>query len=220
MPSSILLLCPPTDGRHLATALSLHNPRLRLTAVSTLEELETAAANAGAETRLIAFLTPIVVPLAILDRLARPAYNFHPGPPAYPGKHPIAFALYDGAERYGATAHEMLARADSGSIVGMVEFPIPSGAPPSWLKDQAYAATIRLFLMLSQALATRDDPLPRTTLIWGERRCSQRAFDAMRELPPGIDQTEFERRIRAFNAETGDGQPFITLHGRHFMLEG
>lgn len=220
MPSSILLLCPPNDGRHLATALSLHNPRLSLTTVSTATELETAAADAGPDTRLIAFFSSVVVPAAILERLGRPAYNFHPGPPAYPGKHPVAFALYDGATRYGATAHEMLARTDSGPIVGVVEFPVPVGASPAWLRDQAYAATIRLFLLLSHRLATEEAPLPHTALSWGERRCSQRAFDAMRELPPDLDRAEFDRRIAAFNRETGDGPPFILRHGRRFLLEG
>lgn len=220
MPSSILLLCPPTDGRYLATALSLHNPHLSLTTVSTAAELETAAADAAPDTRLIAFFTSVVVPTAILERLGRPAYNFHPGPPTYPGKHPVAFALYDGAIRYGATAHEMLGRTDSGPIVGVVEFPVPVGVSPAWLKDQAYAATIRLFLLLSHRLATEEAPLPHTALSWGERRCSQRAFDAMRELPPDLDRAEFERRVAAFNRETGDGPPFILRHGRRFLLEG
>lgn len=220
MPAHIVLLCPPADGRHLATVLSLHNPRLGLTAVSTAAELDAAVAAAPPDTRLIAFFTGVVVPPAILARLSGPAYNFHPGPPAYPGKHPVAFALYDRAARYGATAHEMLARTDSGPIVGAVEFAVPEEASATWLRDQAYAATIRLFLLMAQTLATRDEPLAHVALSWGERRCSQRAFDAMRELPPTLERAEFERRVAAFNTGTGDGPPFVTLHGRRFVLEG
>lgn len=220
MPSSILLLCPPADGRHLATVLSLHNPCLTLTTVSTAAELEEASISVAPDTRLIAFFTPVVVPPAVLARLSRPAYNFHPTPPTYPGKHPAAFALYDETRRYGATAHEMMERTDSGPIVGAVEFPVPAGASADWLVDQAYAATIRLFLMLSRPLATESSPLPHAPLSWGERRCSQRAFDAMRALPPDLDAAEFERRVAAFNGRTGNGQPFVSLHGRRFVLEG
>lgn len=220
MSAHIVLLCPPADGRHLATVLSLHNPRLGLTAVSTAGELTAAVAAAPPDTRLVAFFTGVVVPPAILDRLPGPAYNFHPGPPAYPGKYPVAFALYDGVRRYGATAHEMRTRTDTGPIVGSLEFPVPEGASAAWLRDQAYAATIRLFLLMARALATSDEPLPHVDLCWGERRCSQRAFDAMRELPPDLKPAEFERRIAAFNRETGDGAPFVTLHGRRFVLEG
>lgn len=224
MPRRILLLCAPGDGRHLATVLSLHEPRLAVFVVPTLKDLAAAvdgmADGEAAATRLIAFMSGVVVPAAILERLPGPAYNFHPGPPAYPGKHPVAFALYDGAARYGATAHEMVPRTDSGAIVGTTEFAVPSGASAAWLKEQAYAATIRLFLMLSRPLATDDAPLPHTGLAWGERRCTQRAFDAMRALPPNLDAVEFDRRIRAFNRETGDGQPCVTLHGRRFVLEG
>jgi len=220
MPNHVVLLSPPADGRHLATALSLHNPRLVVTTVSTAVELEAAMAAAPQDVRLIAFFTGVVVSPAILERLTGPAYNFHPGPPAYPGKHPVAFALYDRAAHYGATAHEMTARTDSGPIVGTIEFPVPENMSAAWLRDQAYAATIRLFLILSRPIATLDDPLPHVRLTWGERRCSQRAFDAMRDLPPTLDREEFERRVAAFNAETGNGAPFVTLHGRRFVLEG
>ncbi len=220
MPTSIVLLCPPTDGRYLATALSVHNPRLGVVTVSTAAELELAMERADHGTRLVGFLTGVVVPPTILNRLAGPAYNFHPAPPAYPGKHPLAFALYDRAACYGATAHEMTARTDSGPIIGTVGFSVPENASGDWLRDQAYAATIRLFLLLSQPLATFDGPLPRVDLSWGERRCSQRAFDAMRALTPDLDPAECERRVTAFNSRTGNGQPFVTLHGRRFVLEG
>lgn len=201
-------------------ALSLQRPGLAVTVTSTADELTAAAASAPSDARLIAFLTGVLVPPAILDRFVGPAYNFHPGPPAYPGKHPVAFALYDGVRRYGATAHEMTTRVDDGAIIGVVEFPVPERASGLWLKEQAYAATIRLFLTLSRSLAVDDAPLPRTALTWGRRRCSQRAFDAMRELPPDLDPVEFERRLAAFNHDTGNAPPFMTRHGRRFVLEG
>lgn len=220
MPRRIILLCAAADGRHLATALSLHNPQLAVTVTETAVDLAAAVATADGATRLVAFLTGVVVPQEILERLSGPAYNFHPAPPEYPGKHPVAFALYDGAAHYGATAHEMTLPTDSGAIVGTLRFAVPAGATPAWLKEQAYAAAIRLFSILAGPLATQDAPLPRTALTWGDRRCSQRAYDRLRELPPDIDPDEMARRLAAIDVKSGDAPPFVTLHGRRFILNG
>lgn len=168
-------------------------------------------------TRLIAFLTGVIVPAPLLARLTGPSYNFHPGPPAYPGKHPIAFALYDGTRRYGATAHEMTAAVDDGPIVGAAEFDLPPGAGYGWVKERAYEAVIRLFLLLAPRLAASPEPLPRVGLDWGARRCTQKAADALCTLQHDIDAAELERRLNAFG--TADGlQLGMELHGRRFLL--
>ncbi|MSO72748.1 MAG: hypothetical protein EXQ84_03955 [Rhodospirillaceae bacterium] len=85
--------------------------------VVTLSELEDALANSSKTTRLISFGSGVIVPAAVLARLSGTAYNFHPGPPAYPGIFPSVFALYDGATRFGVTLHEMKPEVDSGPIV-------------------------------------------------------------------------------------------------------
>ena len=88
-----------------------------LALVVTLSELEDALANSSKTTRLISFGSGVIVPAAVLARLSGTAYNFHPGPPAYPGIFPSVFALYDGATRFGVTLHEMKPEVDSGPIV-------------------------------------------------------------------------------------------------------
>ena len=60
-----------------------------------------------ARARLIAFATPVIVPGRILASLGYGAYNFHPGPPQYPGWAPAHFALYEQANEFGATVHAM-----------------------------------------------------------------------------------------------------------------
>ncbi|MBV5336414.1 methionyl-tRNA formyltransferase, partial [bacterium] len=109
-----ILLTSTIEACYLAGILSSFNPDLSVVWVRTREELERAVGDSSPSVRLIAFMTEVVVPAEILKRLEGPAYNFHPGPPAYPGKYPSAFALYDGAAGYGATAHEMRPLVDSG----------------------------------------------------------------------------------------------------------
>lgn len=214
---SIVLLCPPGDRFYLSGILTLHNPALTVVHVATADALEAAAERAGPDTRLIAFLTGVIVPAALLVRFTGPSYNFHPGPPAYPGKHPVAFALYDGAPRYGATAHEMTAVVDAGPIIGAVEFDVPPGARHTWIKERAYDAMIRLFLLLAPRLATSPEPLPRVSAAWGPRRCTQKAAEALCTLPHDIDAAELQRRLHAFGEADGL-QLRMSLHGRRFVL--
>lgn len=216
MPRHAVLLCAPTEARWLSGVLTHQDGGLAVAAVPDAAALEAHAATAPAGTRLIAFCTGSVVPAAVLERLGAPAYNIHPAPPAYPGRHPVSFALYDGADRFGATAHVMEARVDSGPIVGAVEFPVPPEADHGWLAERAYRAAVRLFLALAPALA-RPEPLAPVGLSWGPRRCSRRALEAMCALPPDIAAAELERRVRAFGPEPG-ARLHLTLHGRRFDL--
>ncbi|PWC35723.1 formyltransferase family protein [Azospirillum sp. TSO22-1] len=219
MPRSIVLLCPPDDRFHLASMLAVHNPALTVTAVSTAEALEGVLAAVDPDTRLIAFRTGVVVPERLLARLQGPAYNFHPGPPAFPGKHPVAFALYDGAARFGATAHEMAAVVDSGPIVGVAEFEVGLAASYADVNERAIGAMIHLFLRLAQPLAASPGPLPRLPVAWGPRRCSQKALEALCALTPDLDPTELQRRVRAFGPVPGTPLA-MTVHGHRFAYAG
>lgn len=217
MPPAVVLLCPDEDRFHLAGALSIHNPNLAVAAASTLETLESALDRAPADVRLIGFRTPVVVPRRLLDRLSAPAYNFHPGPPEYPGKHPFAFALYNRAAGYGVTAHEMAPRVDSGPIVGVLRFELPPDIAPGALADMTVAGLVRLFLLLARHLAVDPRPLPHVAAAWGGRRCTQKALEALCDLPPDIDAAEFSRREQAIKSIHGAALS-LTLHGRRFIL--
>ena len=78
--------------------------------------------------RLIVFSTSVIVTKAILDGLETPAYNFHPGPSPYPDSHAASFALYDGVEHFGATAHVMEEKVDCGPIVAAEWLVVPEKA--------------------------------------------------------------------------------------------
>lgn len=167
--------------------------------------------------RLIAFFTDVVVPPDILDRVGRPAYNFHPGPPAYPGRYPVAMALYDGARRFGATLHVMTPRVDSGPIVGVVGFDVPDEADLDWLNARTYKAALRLFQHFAPFLVRPDVILPVLDLAWAGRRSTTRTRDRLCEIPPDIAADELERRLRAFS-QPGPDPLRMTLHGRRFRL--
>ena len=119
----IILLTSPVEQTALSALLLGHNPQLTICPAATSEDL--AALNPSALTcsRLIAFSSPVIVPRGVLGSLGYGAYNFHPGPPQYPGWAPAHFALYEHASEFGATAHAMDERVDSGPIVDVALFP-------------------------------------------------------------------------------------------------
>ena len=92
--------------------------------------------RAGRQSRRSASFGPSL-PAAILAGLGHGAYNFHPGPPNYPGWMPSSFAVYEGATEFGATAHSVSAAQDGGAIIGVDTFPLAAGMTPAELWRRA-----------------------------------------------------------------------------------
>src|SRR5665213_1806561 len=169
MLDTIILLTGAIEQPVFTSVLRVHNPRLAVIAVATLTELNELPPNVLARARLIAYTTGIIVPANVLDRLGHGAYNFHPGPPSYPGWAPAHFAFYQRATEFGATAHVMVARVDEGPIVGVETFPIPPDISIAGLEGMAYARLSYLFWSLARPLATRCEPLAQLPIRWSGR---------------------------------------------------
>jgi methionyl-tRNA formyltransferase len=215
--SRLILLTQREFADTIARPLA-QTPGVSLQIAATLPELEAALAEGGENTRLISFGSGVIVPAAILNRLRGPAYNFHPGPPDYPGIFPSVFALYDGAQRFGVTLHEMVALVDSGPIVAVDTFDLV----PSWdrlaLDTATFTALLHLLKRVTPQLADVATPLPRITEAWRGIRRSRKDFDALCRLPQDTTAEEFARRYRA----VGEGPEHalnFTRFGRTFRLE-
>jgi methionyl-tRNA formyltransferase len=217
MSECLLLLSEAALAGPLSEVLRRHNPGLLIICVQTAAELDNAATTAGPFDRLIGFCTEAIVPARELARLRGPAYNIHPASPDYPGSHPASFAIYDGVARFGATAHEMAARVDSGPIIDVEWFDVPPGTGVLALEDKAGEAAARLFWRLAPLLAHCTVPLPRSSLHWGPRKTTRKDFRAMGVLDAAISAEELERRWRAFGARDPSIMQ-LTLHGRRFAL--
>jgi methionyl-tRNA formyltransferase len=218
VPRAILLLTGEIEAPYLAQRLRRSNRRLEITAATDRASLDRALAETGPDTRLIAFCTPVIVPAAALEALGRPAYNFHPGPPEFPGRQPARHALYAGAARFGATVHEMAVRVDAGPIVAVEDWPIAPDADGPRLDAEAYQALLRMFSRLADQLAIDDAPLQASGHQWGHRRWSGRDIERLQEVAGDIEAEEMERRIRAF----GDLEPsplYTVIAGRRFRWE-
>ena len=199
MPNEIVLLTGDAEGPHLGSILHRQNPNLRTVHARDGRELLNACPADGNEARrLIAFCTSVIVPVEVLDAVMAPAYNFHPGPPTYPGSHVASFAIYDGADMFGATAHEMAAKVDSGPIVGVEWFQIPDGLRFTDLEIKAFDALVRLFMQLTPHLAVNDAPIEHLDMGWAGKATTNKDFERMRAVDGTMSEAEIKRRFRAF----------------------
>jgi methionyl-tRNA formyltransferase len=159
-----------------------------------------------------------VVPGAVLDALGHGAYNFHPGPPDYPGWAPAHFALYDGATTFGATAHVMARQVDSGPIVGVEPFVIPGGVDVRGLEQLAFVRLARLFWRMARDIAREAGPLPPLPISWSGTRSTRRMYADMCRIPGDVEASELARRIRAFHDDFRGIPLTVSLHGVRFQL--
>jgi methionyl-tRNA formyltransferase len=213
---TIVLLTGPVEQVALASVLRGHRPQLGIYPVTASEDLLGIDAGLLCRARLIAFSSAVIVPPGVLSALGFGAYNFHPGPPEYPGWAPAHFALYDGAIEFGATVHAMAEHVDSGPIVDVARFPISPDINVAALEGLAYAHLAQMYWRLGQRLATEPEPLPVTPQSWGSRKNSRRAYRAICDIPLDISKEELYRRMRVFGANHFGMSPVIHLHGVEF----
>lgn len=197
MPKRIILLCGDVEAPHLSRLLKHHQPDLDVHWVNSFGSLLLAADDL-AGTRLIAMLTDVIVPENILSALDGPAYNFHPGPPEYPGSHAASFAVYDDADGFGVTLHEMAARVDSGPIVEVRRYDMPASKKFINVEILAFEALMEMFRDHARHLACDDAPLPHSGEQWiGPNRTKAEA-KRLSAIEADLTEEEINRRYRAF----------------------
>ena len=213
---TVILLTGPIERTVLPAALLGHNPDLTVLPIERSSELAELSADVLARSRLVAFVTPVIVPGSILSQLGYGAFNFHPGPPSYPGWAPSHFALYDGAEEFGATVHAMVEQVDAGPIIELASFPIPPHTTVLGLEGLAYAHLAFLFWRMAKWLALDVVPPPALSVPWANRKYSRKCYRAMCDIPLDISRSELERRIEIFGGNYFGVSPSIRLHGVEF----
>jgi len=213
---TILLLADAAEQSILPLALRGHNSLLTVIPVGSAAELAALDSNLLSRARLIAFVTAEIVPQSVLARLGYGVFNFHPGPPSYPGWAPAHFALYDEARQFGATLHVMVEQVDAGPIIDVAFFPVPADISVFGLEGLAYAHLAQLFWRRAKSLATDAAPPSTLPIKWGSRKYSRRTYRAICDIPLDIPKEELDRRIKVFGDNHFGIAPTIHLHGIEF----
>lgn len=217
---TLIILTDPVFQPQLITEVrtKCDESDLNVRAVETLSSLSAALDRAKGQTRLIAFCTGTIVPPPILKRLNSGAYNFHPGPPEYPGIFPSCFAIYEDTKTFGATAHRMTDRIDEGEIIGTQSFPLGGTMDRLTLDKLALDNVLLLFQHLLPRLIDLTNEIPSSGNSWRGQARTKKDFNALCELPSDASQDEFNRRYRAVG-EGPDHALSIRLFGQRFRLD-
>lgn len=195
---AVILLTAAIEQAALRTVLLHYNPRLEVYMAKTLADLEALDCSILARARLISFTNGVIVPPRVLGALGYGAYNFHPGPPNYPGFAPAVFAIYDRSPVFGVTVHEMAERVDAGPIVGLNMFNTSPDMSVNRLEQIALLQLAHLFWTMAHILATQSEPIAVLPVTWSGRKTTRRMFENMCEIAPDIAPSELERRVAAF----------------------
>ena len=213
---TIILLAGPAEQSVFPAVLCAHNPRLAVLTLNRSADLAALDSNLLARSRLIAYVTPEIVSKETLAALGYGAFNFHPGPPDYPGWAPAHFALYERVTEFGATVHVMVERVDAGPIIDVARFPVPPDISVLGLEGLAYGHLAQLFWRMAKRLATDADSPPALPVQWGRKKYSRHAYRAICDIPLDIAKDELERRLQVFGDNHFGISPTINLHGIEF----
>jgi len=166
MPRQLVVVAGERHRAYLPTYFAETFPDLQTRFPADEGNLRAALVGRTRESRLLSFLSDLIVPAEVLAALSLQAINIHPGPPDYRGSDPDGWAFLDGAARYGATAHEMTDRIDSGRILAVRWFDLPPRADRQTIADLAFEHALVLFALVARWCAETDAPLPPSSARW------------------------------------------------------
>jgi methionyl-tRNA formyltransferase len=214
---TLVLLTGSAEQSLLAPVLRGRKPELRIVPVVTADQLHAGSVADLHRARLVAFVSDVIVPAHILSSARYGAFNFHPGSPEYPGWAPAHFALYERAERFGATFHAMAERVDTGPIFDVDDFRVAPNTTVLELEEMTYAYLARMFWRWAEVLANQAENLtPRTTMRWRDKKNSRRAYESLCNIPLDISKEDLARRMSVFGHNHYGIMPSINLHGFEF----
>ena len=206
---NMIVVSPSRYGDQIIDSLRRYSPATSYLKIAEFSVLNLIPLSFLKDSRLISFSTKIIVPDFVLENLGHGAYNFHPGPPNYPGWAPFSFAIYENAKNYGVTLHKMTRLIDSGEIVGIHQFPIKRGIVQAELENISLSESMKMIEVWAPILA-KSTPLRVIPTVWSGVRKSQKDFKAMCSIDSSISRDEFHRRLKAFG--NGDGKYTLYTH--------
>lgn len=145
---------------------------------------------------IISYLSRWVIPDYLIKEAKVVAINFHPATPHYPGIGSNNFALYENAEEFGVTCHQMAQSVDTGNIIVVKRFPVFQSDDISSLLSRTYDFQLILFYEIIERII-KNEPLPSSNERWTRKPFSRKQLDNLSIIEPYIQKEEIKRRIRA-----------------------
>ena len=218
MSLTLVLLSSNEEAATLLQMLSAHGRDVELRHVVDLPGLRTQVANLGPQSRLLSYLSNVIVPADCLAAFSHGAYNIHPASPDYPGTAPEAWAAYERASTFGATFHVMDERIDAGAILDAEIIPVTGAKDRPGLARVARQALSLLLLRIAPRITSEVPISPTRSLAWGPNKRTVADFERMCRLTPDITKEELEHRLLCFGPP-GPVEFSLELHGWQFAMK-
>ncbi len=158
-----------------------------------------------------------------ISQAAIGAINFHPGPPEYPGSGCTNWALLEGANQFGVTAHLIAEKIDSGAILAADRFDIVASDNIETLLSRTHEALGALALRVIDTIFSLDDSGLRAFLTneptehWSGKTRPVGELDKLRHVPVDISREDLENRIRAVHHPRFP--LYVEVAGRNFRFD-
>lgn len=162
---------------------------------------------------------PKIIKSEWLETARMAAVNFHPAPlPDYRGAFPYNFAILNGEEEYGVTAHLMSDRFDEGAIIEVDRFPFDcANRPLSELvavsEKRLLALAKETYLRFASGEQVPTSPQdPEAGAYYSRKR-----FEESKRIEPGESQESISRKVRAFWYPPYEGA-YVEADGTKFLV--
>ena len=160
---------------------------------------------------IISYLSPWIVPAAVLNCANTASLNFHPGPPEYPGIGCTNFAIYDGVDTIGVTCHHMDPTVDTGKLVAVRRFPLYESDTVYSLTKRCYGYILQLFYEIASVILG-DGELPSLDENWTRKPYKRSELNDLCRITPEMSEEEIKRRVRAVTFPNAPGA-FMEVDG-------
>ncbi|MBI3416689.1 MAG: hypothetical protein HY043_15460 [Verrucomicrobia bacterium] len=165
---------------------------------------------------LFNFLSPVILPEALLAKVTRAAINFHPAPPEWPGIGSASFALFENASDFGVTAHIMTGQVDAGPILRVLRFPILRAETCEQLFNRSLNYSLMQFYEVLASVASSGLVEPSGDS-WRRKAITRKEFEKWMTLSPNDSPELIARKERAVRHSRFPG-PFMEVAGLRFEL--
>ncbi len=147
---------------------------------------------------LISFLNKSYISDKLRRKIKINSFNFHPGPPEYPGYGCYNFALLDKINFYGSTVHIINKKFDNGEIVDVKKFKI------SYKKinlDKLISMTHKNMSKQSKKFINeilKDKLKVENNFKWRKRAYTKKEFESAREIKLNDSKKIILKKLKAF----------------------
>jgi|CryBogDrversion2_11_1035321.scaffolds.fasta_scaffold09884_1 methionyl-tRNA formyltransferase len=219
MIQSIIFLCAEQFASQLKVLYKGINPQLSTITINSTKELYAIPRAVLKKSRLISFLSTVIVPSEVLGLIKHGAYNFHPAPPSRPGWGAHNFAIYQQDDYFGTTLHKMIEYVDAGPIVAIDTFLIPKGCKVDQLSNLVRDSLSRLVNQSAKDLITIEQNLPVLPFAWGATKYTKKDFIDITYFNPDIKRSELDRLIKAFGEKGNIAHLRFVLNDEIYFYE-